>query len=31
MPLGDVHIMMVYGRPVEVSLSNSIKFITITF
>ena len=31
MPLGDVHIMMFYGHLVEVSLTHSIKFITITF
>ena len=31
MSLGDAHIMMFYGRPDNVSLTNSIKFITITF
>ena len=31
MLLGDVHIMMFYGRPENVHLTNSIKFITVTF
>ena len=31
MPPDDVHIMMFYGRPMKVSLTHFIKFITITF
>ena len=31
MSLGDVHIMMFYGRPENVNLVHSPKFITITF
>ena len=31
MSLGDVHIMMFYGRPKKVSLTHSNKFITIAF
>ena len=31
MSLGDVHIVMFYGRPENVNLIHSIKFITITF
>ena len=29
--IGDVYIMMFYGRPKKVSLTHSIEFITITF
>ena len=31
MSLGDVHIMMFYRRLEKVSLTHSIKFVTITF
>ena len=31
MSLGDVHIVMFYGRPENVNLIHSIKFITIIF
>ena len=31
MSLGDFHIVMFYGRPENVNLIHSIKFITITF
>ena len=31
MSLGDVHIIMFYGCPENVSLTRTIKFITITF
>ena len=31
MSLGDVHIMMFYGRPKNFNLMGSIKFITTTF
>ena len=31
MSLGDVRIMMFYGRPENVNLTHSVKFITITF
>ena len=30
MSLGDIHIMMFYGRPENINLTHSIKFITIT-
>ena len=31
MSLGDIRIMMFYGRPENVNLTHSVKFITITF
>ena len=30
MSLGDIHIMIFYGRPENINLTHSIKFITIT-